>query len=106
MLSSSSLVATATGKAAVARLLVDEERAAREWFSGSIDTAEMQVGLPDESRCFDLMMRTGESEVDGWATQSIILVKKGCWQWVVWSHTLSLGDVGVSSVFASAAMHV
>jgi hypothetical protein len=51
--------------------------------------AEMQVGLPYESRRFDLRMRTGESEVDGRATQSIILVRKGCWQRLMWSHNRS-----------------
>lgn len=55
---------------------MEELRATSELFSDSVE-ADTQVGLLLlESRYFDLRMRTGESLVDGRATQSIMLVKK------------------------------
>ena len=55
---------------------MEELRATSELFSDSVE-ADTQVGLLlFESRYFDLRIRTGESLVDGRATQSIMLVKK------------------------------
>lgn len=119
VMSSSSMVAT--GKAAVARLSVEEEeRAAKKLLSDSfVGMAEMQMGLPaEESRCFELRMRTGESEVDGRATQSIMLVRNvdmvrregdggaGAGGWGVDVDAVSLSFCDMSCVFIVNAEHV
>ena len=54
----------------------EEVRASGE-LSDSEERAETQTGLPSPPpRYLDLSRRTGESEVDGRATQSIMLVRK------------------------------
>ena len=53
----------------------EELLATSELVSDSVEMAETQLGLLP-SNCFDLRIRTGESEVDGRATQSMMLVKK------------------------------
>ena len=64
-----------TGKTAVATPSAEELLATSELVSDSVEMAETQVGLLP-FMCFILRIRTGESEVDGRATQSIMLVKK------------------------------